>query len=142
MDTTAGKMTTIVGICALIALVAFAVWAVERGKSTSTEQVFQPPVYETGEFPDTLVSPLFLAVGEQGATVLTSEAARMVGAFKQKILARLALKKPLSGEEKDILRTSISTADAPSVGALVLVNQTMLRFTPDELARIEAALAL
>lgn len=135
MDIRHGKITTVVSIGALVVLVLFFALAVERGKRTPTEDAFQAPVYNAGVPAGALASPLFLEADT------ASVAADILTEFKRTVLARIASRNPLSDAEKSVLRASISVIEPPRTGALILANQTLLRFTPAELARIEAALA-
>lgn len=140
MKTTAKKIATVVGIGALVILAFFFFLAVERGKGTPTEQVFQPPVYESGVPDGVLASPLFLDTDETGSVISTPDVEKIISTFKQKVLIRIASPKLMSDTEKSIIEASISTSEKPSVGALVLANQTVLHFTTEEIARIESAL--
>lgn len=133
-------MVTVAGIGAALVLALFFFLAVERGKSTPMEQAFLPPVYESGVPDGVLASPLFLDTDKTGSVLSTQDVEKMISAFKQTVLIRIASPKPLGNTEKSIIEASISISEKPPIGTLVMANQTLLRFTPEEIARIEAAL--
>ena len=112
----------------------------ENGQVSENIPSFTPPVYEMEEYPDVLTHPLFLPVGAKGLVEITPEVERLIVEFKRKILARVAIERPLSNQEKSVLKVSILTSEKPPIGILVIADQTVLDFTPDEVIRIEDAL--
>lgn len=133
---------TLVVVASALALLFLRGVSEEPNTTTTAGETigFKPPVYETGDSPDVLTSPLFLTANEKETASLTPEAEQMIAAFKHKVLARIASKKPLSDEEKGVLRISISTSEKSSIGEVVLADQNTLHFAPVEIALIESAL--
>ncbi|MCR4334365.1 MAG: hypothetical protein NUV47_01370 [Patescibacteria group bacterium] len=120
------KKTLLISAVVVLIIVGFVLFA----KKTPT---FTSPIYETGESPDVLSSPLFLVSNEK-------DEKQKIAEFKSKVLRRISLNKPLSNQEKSVLEVSISVSDKSTVGQLIMANQNILNFTPDELARINIVL--
>lgn len=139
MRPTTSRTTILVGLATIAALTAFFVASIQRGVQPETG--FTPPVYANGDSPTELILPLYLAAPASGAPKnFSAEDAERIVAFKKKIVARVSSGAPLAKEEKTVLAVSIATTAKSAVGALIIADQTILRFTPPEIALIENAL--
>ncbi|OHA19692.1 MAG: hypothetical protein A3C08_00465 [Candidatus Taylorbacteria bacterium RIFCSPHIGHO2_02_FULL_47_18] len=145
MKPTTSRKTIIIEIVALVVLALFLFVSVQRGSPPNGEAdiaapQFTAPMYADNESPNALIRPLYLDVLVGGLAGLTAEKKQNIADFKQKILTRIASREPLSESEKSVLQISISTAEKPPMGAIVVADQTVFNFTSEELARIESAI--
>ena len=147
MNQGTSKTVIVFEVAALAALVLFFGVSLWRGGLTDidmriSESAFTPPVYETGEIGPEITAPLFLPIGADGAIVRNAQSDALISAFKQKVLTRIALEKPLGEQEKSILKAIVVSTPKTSTGVVIVADQTLLRFTEAELASIEAVLTL
>lgn len=84
-----------------------------------------------------ITRPLLLELGSK--QTLSPIQKQQVADFKNEILARVRSGMPLSQSEKIIIAGSI-IGTAVSTGGMIVVDQRMLQFTPDELGIISKAL--
>jgi len=139
--TGASRTWVVAGSAVIVAMIAlFALSAQKSARLPSEATSFTPPVYVRDESPAALIRPLYLDVSVGGLAGLTAEQKQNIDDFKQKILARVASAEPLGSEEKSVLEISISIAEKPPMGSLVVVDQAVFNFTSEELARIESAI--
>ncbi len=145
MNQGTSKKTIVFEVVALAALVLFFGVSVWRGgysgaDTALSEPEFTPPVYEMGFSGADITTPLFLPVGTDGYVVRDVREEELIAMFKQMVLSRVASEKSLGEREKSVLRVSLSVESPQIQGGVAIANQSVLHFSPDEVAMLETAL--
>ena len=134
------------GAAAVLVLVLLVFWYGKEKRQnalplSAPQKAFTKPVYLTNESPTVLNRPLtFEVTGKKGLTNLTPAQKTNVEDFKKKILDRVASGVPLTKEEKSVLSVSISTSSKEPLGGILIVDQSVYRFTASEIKLITDAI--
>ncbi|MEK9185013.1 MAG: hypothetical protein AAB866_02520 [Patescibacteria group bacterium] len=124
-----------IGIVVLVVIIGFLVFFKQK------PPVFNAPVYISGDSATLLTKPLYLqGITKNGLKSLSSEQQKTINDFKNRVMMRIASKVPLSIGEKNVVNISISTTTKPIIGSMIVVDQTIFRFSNDELKLISEVL--
>ncbi|MDP3725675.1 MAG: hypothetical protein Q8R36_00580 [bacterium] len=138
MNPVTSRTTIVVGLAVLAALVLFFVVSIKRG--SLPDDGFTAPVYVQDESPTAITRPLYLEVSGGGLSALTQEQKQHIADFKKKILARIASRNPLTGQEKTVLAISTATTSKPVIGDFLVADQSVFQFSVEELKAITRTL--
>lgn len=124
-----------IGAVVIVAIIGFLVFFKQK------PSVFKVPVYISGDSAILLTKPLYLqGITKNGLKSLSSEQQKTINDFKNKVMMRIASKTPLSIGEKNVVNISISTTTKSLIGSMIVVDQTIFRFSNDELKLISEVL--